>query len=98
MFGIFSRQIDQIAADHIGMRNVVKNYIRIGGSGFNRYIAVVKKGGKHAVNIRRDILDAKQIQLGNSAGKKVVLDDVQNSVVGDNPNIQIVLRKGGIKK
>lgn len=97
-FSVFVRQLDDGLADFVRFGNIEKSKSLLFTGCLNIDIAVIKHGGKKAVAFRSYILHAEQIQFSDSAGKQTSLVDINYAVVRDNPDIQKIIDKSGVKK
>ena len=72
----------------IGSWNLMKNKLFLCPGGLNRNISKFKKGLDYPVCMRRNVLDAVTMQLGNFPIEKTVLVAANNTMVGDDDSIE----------
>lgn len=86
-------QVQELLPDVVGVGDGAENDVQVLRGGFDADVAIIKERGEKSMNIGRHVLDAKEIKLGDGAGEESELLHVHDAVIGDNPNVQVVINK-----
>src|SRR5688572_23363969 len=94
LFASFNlRKFENGFADTIWVRDLFKNETCFFTGCLDFYVAKVKQGFCNAFDRACDVLHAVETELGNGTGKETGLLDVEDALVGNDPDIQIVVHE-----
>lgn len=90
-FGARLRQLHDHIFDSIRIRDLTEDETLLFGGGLNIDIAEVKNRWEETIDGRRNILDVGKFQLTDLASKESFLFDIDDALVGNDPDVKIVI-------